>query len=256
MLFIINDNIRSPPLHSIKNSCTQSTHDCLCPGQVVQRMDKAGEMKAWRHQGEWDRAALGTAQPELHPLDARYEALTHDPRSLSKTPSKTQLNPLPQMPISGICREQWSADQRLLLCHTTSERIPWSPSSETPASPHGWWPRGREQLVDAVSWRAVPHTQAFQTGSFTVLHSWAVLLLAKLAHSEPVRYLSKQVLLSYRWASFIHALSPPRALYVLQQVLDLGWCIVTQGVTEQRQLRLSCGHEQSRLTQTCQRLQS
>lgn len=95
MLFIINDNIRSPPLHSIKNSCTQSTHDCLCPGQVVQRMDKAGEMKAWRHQGEWDRAALGTPQPELHPLDARYEALTHDPRSLSKTPSKTQLNPLP-----------------------------------------------------------------------------------------------------------------------------------------------------------------
>lgn len=59
MLFIINDSIKSLPLHSIKNSCTQSMHDCLCPGQVLQRMDKAGEIKAWRHRGAWDRVAVG-----------------------------------------------------------------------------------------------------------------------------------------------------------------------------------------------------
>lgn len=68
MLFIISDSIKSLPLHSITNSCTQCTHDCLCPGQVYKRMDKAAEMKAWRHKGERDRGAVGTPQPEPQPV--------------------------------------------------------------------------------------------------------------------------------------------------------------------------------------------
>lgn len=121
MLFIINDSIKSLPLHSIKNSCTQSMHDCLCPGQVLQRMDKAGEIKAWRHRGEWDRVAVGTPQPEPQSLNAQCQALTCDPQSLPKTPSKTQLNPLPQMPISAYAER--SAVHTKGFCSVTL--MPW-----------------------------------------------------------------------------------------------------------------------------------
>lgn len=173
MLFIINNSIKPPPLHPIKNSCTQSMRDCLCPGQVVQTMDKAGEIKAWKHKGEWER--VGTPPPGVgtpQPLNARCEALTCDPRSLSNTPSKTQLSPLPQIPISAPAESSDVQTKGFALSHNI-RKDSLALKHREPHSSCGMV--AKEEGTSLWMLWAGTRIQAFQVGQFTVLYCWAVL---------------------------------------------------------------------------------
>ena len=129
MLFVINNSIKSAPLHSIKTwllhtelCITVSALSSLYRGWTRQVKQRHGGAKGHRTVGQ---SGSGNTTARATVFGCPTQGLILQPTEPLRHPTKHNWNP-PQMPVSCICREQCSTEQMLFLCRIASEKIMWS----------------------------------------------------------------------------------------------------------------------------------
>lgn len=192
MLFIINDSIKSSPVHSIKNSCTESMHDCLCPGRWSRGWTWQVKQRHGDTQGSGTEWLWGHHRATA--FECTMQGLNLWPGSLSNTQKNTEhWTPSPKCPSSQAPAESSDAQTKAFALSHNIRKDSLVPK-------HFSWglvAKGEGTSLWMLWVGKLSHTHR---------HSkWgtSLCLVAELTHLELVRYLSKQILLSHRWASFM-----------------------------------------------------